>query len=71
MNRNLISYNTLYTTMNLRNLPGILLVRLSLAVAFGVAAIVALAASLPMLLLDPVLRRLCLRRSSGSIFLTV
>ena len=42
--------------MNLRNLPGILLVRLPLAVAFGVAAIVALAASLPVLLLDPVIR---------------
>lgn len=42
--------------MNLRSLPEILLVRLPLVVAFGVAAIVALAASLPVLLLDPVIR---------------
>jgi|GEM_PF-6907210 len=47
-------FNLLYT-MNLRNFPGILLVRLPLAVAFGVAAIVALAASLLVLLLDPVI----------------
>lgn len=54
MNRNLMFNN--YTTMNLRSLPEILLVRLPLAVAFGVAAIVALAASLPVLLLDPGIR---------------
>lgn len=57
--------------MNLRSLPEILLVRLPLAVAFGVAAIVALAAILPMLLLDPLLRCFFLRRSNGNTFLTV
>ena len=57
--------------MDLRNLPGTSLVRLPLAVAFGVAAIVALSASLPVLLLDPAIRRLCLRRSGGKTFLTL
>lgn len=42
--------------MNLRSFPEILLVRLPLAVAFGVAAIVTLAARLPVSLPDPVIR---------------
>lgn len=48
--------------MNLRNVPGIFLVRLPLALAFGLSALVALAVSLPVLLLDPVIRLFCLRR---------
>lgn len=48
--------------MNLRNLPGIFLVRLPLALVFGLSALVALAVSLPVLLLDPAIRLFCLRR---------
>ena len=48
--------------MNLRNLPGIFFIRLPLALAFCLSALVALAVSLPVLLLDPVIRFFCLRR---------
>lgn len=48
--------------MDLRDVPGIFLVRLPLALAFGLSALVALAVSLPVLLLDPVIRLFCLRR---------
>ena len=48
--------------MNLRNVPGILLVRLPLALVFGLSALVALAVSLPVFLLDTAVRFLCLRR---------
>lgn len=56
--------------MNLRNVPGIFLVRLPLALAFGLSALVALAVSLPVLLLDPVIRLFCLRRPGRKDVLT-
>lgn len=48
--------------MNLENLLETLLIRLPLALAFGLSALVALAVSLPVLLLDPEIRLFCLRR---------
>lgn len=48
--------------MNLRNLLELFFVRLPLALAFGLSALVALAVSLPVLLLDPAIRFFCLRR---------
>lgn len=48
--------------MNLRNVSGILLVRLPLALVFGLSALVALAVSLPVFLLDTAVRFFCFHR---------